>query len=58
MHSSHQGGMPGLGVMDTVLPTKQCQLEILSPLLRKERKKYTGETLSFFPIDIIVSYIS
>lgn len=37
--SSHQGGRLGLGVMGIALPTKQCQLEILSPLLGKEKKK-------------------
>ena len=39
----------GLGVTGRALPTKQYQLEILSPLLRNKKKKYTGETLSFFP---------
>ena len=31
MYNSHQGGKLGLAVKDTVLPTKQCQLEILCP---------------------------
>lgn len=47
MYSSHQGGKPGLAVMDTVLPTKQCQLEILCP---RERERYTVEALMYvFP---------
>lgn len=39
MQSSHQGGRLGLEVMGRELPTKPRQLEILSPLLRKEKEK-------------------
>ena len=51
MGSSHQEGRLGLGVTGTALPTKQCQLKILSPLLRKAKKE-AGEALSFFPMNV------
>jgi hypothetical protein len=50
MYNSHQGGKLGLAVKDTVLPTKQCQLEILCPSWRRE--KCTGEAFIYVPIVI------
>lgn len=45
---SHLGGRLGLGARGTVLPTKQCQLEILSPLLEKEKGEQVRSS-AFFP---------
>lgn len=57
MHSAHRVGRLGLGVMDTVLPTKQCQLEILSPLLGRKKKVYRQDA-QFLPNSNKISNIS